>query len=99
MTRGTVGARACIQGEIELFDDYIRGNVYGYEIADVETEIDSCWGYYGDRGIQDIKDIFADFLEQEKQEKAREARRAAIEAAPLFVWGGIDPETLQAVNA
>ena len=92
-------ARECIQDEIEMFNDYIQGNVYGYEIADAEQEIEACRGYYGDRGIQDIKDLFTGFIEREKQEKAREARAAAIEAAPLFVWGNIDPETLQAVNA
>jgi hypothetical protein len=56
-----------LKGEVEIYDQYLRGNVYGYslEIAHkceccnhVEyEEIDSCWGYYGDEGIEDgLKD-------------------------------------------
>jgi hypothetical protein len=46
-----------LQGEIETYDQYLRGDVYGYnvktsstctECGHVEEEIlDSCWGYYG----------------------------------------------------
>ena len=31
--------------EVETYDDYLTGNVWGYRV--VETE-DSCWGYFGD---------------------------------------------------
>ena len=100
MEKAIEAARECIQGEIETFDDYLRGNVYGYEITDESgVLLDSCWGYYGDSGLRDIKESFDCLLAIEKQEKAEQARRDAIEAAPLFVWGGINPETLQAVNA
>jgi len=43
-------------GEVETYDQYLQGDVYGYEIYEVdtcdlgcehETIIDSCWGYYG----------------------------------------------------
>ena len=100
MQEAMEAARECLKGEIELFNDYVQGNVYGYEITDESgVLLDSCWGYYGDSGIRDIKDIFDRLLTIEKEKKAKEARAAAIEAAPLFVWGGINPETLQAVNA
>lgn len=34
--------------EIQAFDQYLNGEVYGYCIFNqVGTEIDSCWGYYG----------------------------------------------------
>ena len=44
-------------GEVETYDQYLIGDVYGYEIYEVntcdlgcehETLIDSCWGYYGE---------------------------------------------------
>jgi hypothetical protein len=44
-------------GEVETYDEYLTGQVYGYEVIQVETcslgceheeHIDSCWGYYGD---------------------------------------------------
>lgn len=36
-----------LRGEVETYDQYLRGDVYGYVIRkDDETE-DSCWGFYG----------------------------------------------------
>lgn len=38
-------AREKAQYPVDNWNDYLSGNVYGYEI--VETD-DSCWGFYGD---------------------------------------------------
>jgi len=36
-------------GEVETYDDYLTGNVYGYRVKDaLGVEIHSCWGFYGD---------------------------------------------------
>ena len=41
--------RAVLKGEVYTFDQYIRGNVYGFMITDQDgQDIDSCWGFYGD---------------------------------------------------
>lgn len=41
-------AIACMEAELKTYDDYLRGDVYGYVILDENgEEIDSCWGYYG----------------------------------------------------
>ena len=38
-----------LKGEVELLDQYIRGEVYGFEVFDPSGEVvDSCWGFYGD---------------------------------------------------
>lgn len=38
-----------LKSEIQAWDDYLSGNVHGYQIFDSQhEEIDSCWGYYGD---------------------------------------------------
>ena len=34
--------------ETETYDNYLRGNSYGYIIEKDGEEIDSCWGYLGD---------------------------------------------------
>ena len=36
--------------EIETLDQYIRGEVFGFKLIDIETgnEDDACWGFYGD---------------------------------------------------
>jgi hypothetical protein len=36
-----------IRGEVETYDTYIKGEVYGYIVKDKDgDELDSCWGYY-----------------------------------------------------
>ena len=38
-----------IEAEVEVFDQYLRGDVYGFRVLDKEgEEEDSCWGFYGD---------------------------------------------------
>ena len=54
-------------GEIEDWNNYLSGNIYGYK-----TETDSCWGYYGDYNtsglLEDAKSAI-DFNIQQKAEK------------------------------
>lgn len=35
--------------EVQVYDEYLRGAVYGYTLEDKNGDvIDSCWGFYGD---------------------------------------------------
>lgn len=37
-----------LEGEVEVYTQYIEGEVYGFQIVDAEGEIvDSCYGFYG----------------------------------------------------
>lgn len=37
-----------LKGEVDTFDQYLQGDVWGYVIEDEEGEhLDSCWGFYG----------------------------------------------------
>jgi hypothetical protein len=39
----------CLKSEIEIYSQYVNGDVYGYVVEDANgEEIDSCWGYYDD---------------------------------------------------
>jgi hypothetical protein len=41
-------AEKCLKGEVETYDQYLRGEVYGYTIKDPNgVDGDSCWGYLG----------------------------------------------------
>lgn len=41
-------ARKVLIGEIETFDQYLRGDVWGYVIYGPDGgELDSCWGFHG----------------------------------------------------
>ena len=40
-------AQKCLEAEVEEYDTYLRGEVYGYTIKKDDDDIDSCWGMYG----------------------------------------------------
>lgn len=37
-----------LNSEVEELDDYLTGNVYGYQINKDNAHLDSCYGFYGD---------------------------------------------------
>lgn len=38
-----------LDGEVETYDQYVRGDVYGFQIVDEDDDVvDSCYGFYGD---------------------------------------------------
>ena len=37
-----------LRAEVAAYDDYLRGNVYGYVIEKGGEKIDTCWGFLGD---------------------------------------------------
>lgn len=39
-------AEGVARGEVETYDSYLRGDVYGYTL-EKEGEEDSCWGFFG----------------------------------------------------
>lgn len=41
-------ATECLQSEVETYDQFLRGDVYGFVISGPDDEhLDSCWGCYG----------------------------------------------------
>lgn len=63
-------AEKLLEGEIKIYDQYLQGNVYGYQIWDDEEEIDSCWGFIGedyyDEMVNECKSIVDSYLENVK---------------------------------
>lgn len=53
-------AYAMMKGEMETYDQFVRGEVYGYMIDDENGEEASdnllcgCWGFYGDEGKKEL---------------------------------------------
>ena len=42
-------AKTCLDSSINSYDNYLRGNCYGYVVEDADgEELDSCWGFIGD---------------------------------------------------
>lgn len=44
---GIKDIEACLKAEVEEYDQYLRGEVYGYVLKENGEEPDSCWGFYG----------------------------------------------------
>jgi len=43
-----------MKGEVETYDQFLTGDVYGFQVVDSDDEvIDSCWGFYSDEGVKD----------------------------------------------
>ena len=50
-----------IKAEVSLYDDFLTGNVYGYEIVkpdNTDNVLESCWGYYGYESNEDKWEVF-----------------------------------------
>lgn len=58
-----------LQGEIDVLNAWINGDVYGYVLIDpAGDKDDSCWGYYGDSdyAIQEAKSIVDHYVNQQQ---------------------------------
>lgn len=66
-----------LKGEVETYDQYIRGDVYGYKVYRVTTcdhdheheeELDSCWGFYGEEDcIEEAKGVVEYYMEKKEK--------------------------------
>lgn len=67
-----------LEGEVETYDQYLRGDIYGYKVFEVspdgeKEEKDSCWGFYGQEYcMKEAEDIVGYYLKDEKIEEGRE---------------------------
>jgi hypothetical protein len=41
-------AKKCLLAEVEVYDQYLTGDVWGFVLTTPDGEEDSCWGFYGD---------------------------------------------------
>jgi hypothetical protein len=40
-------AEECLKGEVESYDEYLQGNIWGYVLEGGTADGDSCWGFLG----------------------------------------------------
>lgn len=69
---------ACLRGEVETYDQYLRGDVWGYIVTHDETgEEDSCWGFFGSDDCEEEAKSVAESMEREYR-LDRQARVAEL---------------------
>ena len=63
---GLTDPLATLENEVSTMDDYLRGEVYGFQVFNADhEELDSCWGFIGNRKwcIEEAKSV-ADYYER-----------------------------------
>ena len=67
-------AYAMMEAEMKTYDQYVRGEVYGYMVEDEDGEkasdvlLSGCWGYYEkDYMLEDTKDCIDTYLEKKHE--------------------------------
>lgn len=73
-----------LQYEIETYNEYLHGEVYGYQITPADDDnkvIDSCWGYFGDFGLEQIRDECQSIIDHHI---TRQERQALLEKLRIF---------------
>jgi hypothetical protein len=66
-----------MDGELETFDQYIRGDVYGFRVVDQDGEVvDSCGGFFGTNWMENG---MADHVQEEVMEQLKNFDKDKIE--------------------
>lgn len=81
-------AQKCLEAELKTYDEFLTGEVYGFQVFDSpedDNEIESCWGFYGEidgeysalaearRIVNDRTDVFRNAIREGiKQAEARQ---------------------------
>lgn len=74
-------AEKLLEGEIETFSKYFKGEVYGFQVIDEDDDVvDSCWGYYDDYEglpLEEARGI-AEHYQSEKEKLQNETALAEV---------------------
>lgn len=83
--RLTKTARNIAKGLLEGWNSYLSGEVFGYEVLDGDTSLDSCWGYVGemDYCITEARSIADYYAKQRQQAKEAKTKAYIKHAVPL----------------
>lgn len=72
--------RTYLNGEVETYDQYLTGDVWGFVIEDPEGEqLDSCWGFFGSVSAKEEAEIVL-------RAEIKDGRKAAIKEEQEKIW-------------
>lgn len=87
----------CMVGEIESIDNYLTGNVWGFEVYDAADDLlDSCYGFNGDPEycLEEGMSSARYYDVQIKEDRRQTWRKALREARERHYWASRDVATL-----
>lgn len=80
-------AEKILRQEVKTYDQYLTGDVYGYDIEG----LDSCYGFFGDEGIEDAiqqaKDAIDYHVDRENKKKQEKVKAYIEHHVPLEYRG------------
>jgi len=89
-----------LKGEVETYDQYLQGDVYGYQIVEnmvddegneYEADRDSCWGFYGLEIIEEeVNQLLKGY--KEEQDKVMEDENQKPKCDHLFGLANLEEE-------
>ena len=69
----------CLTSEVEVYDQFLAGDVYGYVIEDENGEnVESCWGFYGEKYCKEEATSVLEHLAKKAESKVPAATESAI---------------------
>jgi hypothetical protein len=79
-----------IAAEIETYNQYLSGDVYGYSISKNGEEISSCWGYYGqDYCLTEAKAVVDDEIIRSIVNHSQRVKKWIKSKTPLIYRKGL----------
>jgi hypothetical protein len=67
-------ANGLMDAEVETYDYYLRGDVYGYKVTDTEKneEVESCWGFLGESNhcLEDAESLVKNLIKADQKWEA-----------------------------
>jgi hypothetical protein len=88
-------ATSYLEGEIETYDQYLTGEVYGYIINGSCVDGDSCWGYYGEKTAIETAREEIDGLILYHEKQLVEYNEIGLEGYMVLPPYPFDPEDLE----
>jgi hypothetical protein len=68
-----------LRGEVETYDDFLTGNVYGYVVEDRDGEVlDSCWGFFPNHPETGYEEPWAEAASEARSAAEAEATSRAV---------------------
>lgn len=70
------------EGEVQTYDQYLRGDIYGYR---VDEHDDSCWGFYGmEECLEEAKSTVDWMVRQEVKKHCERVKQWILNKVPLI---------------
>ena len=98
-------AYTIMEGEMKTYDQYLRGEVFGYMIEDEEGEMSSnvhlcgCWGYYDhEHLLEDAKNNIDTYLEEKDKQRKEDLQTLNMNLAKIHGLMFADDENVYRIS-